>query len=256
MVVYKLQLLLTSTLIAIVNFMPFPAQTNASKELHPGSVGIRALQNDQGRKIMADERSSATSPVLKFRKQIISSEAYETAAVFDVDHDGNPDIVSGAYWYSGPGFTEKTKIGDVRKEGEFYDDFSTIPIDVNGDGLADFMVLEPNFSAHVYDNSGKELWQYKAPEANVRERSEFEAPGVIWDFDKDGKADVAHWRMIDDKEWLVIADGITGQIKKQTEWPTKPMPHVYNNFRLAIAKLTPGAPNELAVFTDYGGAIN
>jgi hypothetical protein len=31
---------------------------------------------------------------------------------------------------------------------------------------------------------------------------------------------------------------------------------VYNNFRLAIAKLTKGAPNELAVFTDYGGQIN
>ncbi len=34
------------------------------------------------------------------------------------------------------------------------------------------------------------------------------------------------------------------------------MPHVYNNFRLAIAKLTPGAPKELAVFTDFGETIN
>lgn len=31
--------------------------------------------------------------------------------------------------------------------------------DVNGDGLMDFMVLEPDSSAHVFDNSGKELWQ-------------------------------------------------------------------------------------------------
>lgn len=75
-------------------------------------------------------------------------------------------------------------------------------------------------------------------------------------FDKDGKAEVVHWRMIEGKEMLVIADGPTGTIKKQTEWPTKPLPHVYNNFRLAIAKLTAGDPNELAVFTDYGGAMN
>ena len=127
--------------------------------------------------------------------------------------------------------------------------------DVNGDGLTDFMVLEPDFSAHVFDNSGNELWQWKAPEANIKERSEFEALGLLWDFDRDNKAEVVHWRMIDGKEMLVIADGQTGTIKKSTEWPTKPMPHVYNNFRLAIAKLTKGQPNELTVFTDFGGGM-
>lgn len=128
--------------------------------------------------------------------------------------------------------------------------------DVNGDGQTDFLVLERNFSAHVFDNNGNELWQWKAPEAYTVERSEFEAPAVLWDFDNDGKAEVVHWRFIDDKEYLVIADGATGKIKKQTAWPTKPLPHVYNNFRLAIAKFTTGAPNELAVFTDMGGTIN
>ncbi len=128
--------------------------------------------------------------------------------------------------------------------------------DVNGDGQTDFLVLEANFSAHVYDHSGQELWQWKAPKAYTKERSEFEAPGVLWDFDSDGKAEVVHWRMTDGKEMLVIADGATGQIKKQTDWPTAPLPHVYNNFRLAIAKLTKGAPNELAVFTDFGGTMH
>lgn len=128
--------------------------------------------------------------------------------------------------------------------------------DVDGDGRTDFMVLEPNFSAHVFDNRGKELWSWKAPEEYAKERSEFEAPGVLWDFDRDGKAEVVHWRMEDGKEWLVMADGQTGVVRKQTPWPAQPLPHVYNNFRLAIAKLTKGAPNELAVFTDMGGTIN
>jgi hypothetical protein len=128
--------------------------------------------------------------------------------------------------------------------------------DVDGDKKTDFLVLSNDFSATMFNNAGKELWSYKAPEENARLRSEFEAPGVIWDFDHDGKAEVVHWRFIDGKEWLVMANGETGEIKHKVEWPTGPLPHVYNNFRLAVAKLTKGAPNELAVFTDYGGTIN
>ena len=128
--------------------------------------------------------------------------------------------------------------------------------DVTGDGLTDFMVLERNFSTHVYDHSGSRLWSWTAPEAYARERSGFEPPGVVWDFDNDGKAEVVHWRYIDGAEWLVIADGYSGAIRHKVRWPTQPLPHVYNNFRLAIGKLTAGRPNEIIVFTDMGGAIN
>ncbi|HEY8512530.1 MAG TPA: hypothetical protein VIL31_11275 [Cyclobacteriaceae bacterium] len=128
--------------------------------------------------------------------------------------------------------------------------------DVNGDGKTDFTVLERDFSAHVFDNSGKLLWSWKAPEAYARERSGFEAPGVMWDFDSDGKAEVVHWRFMDDAEWLVIADGQSGKVRYKAPWPTQPLPHVYNNFRLAIGKLTSGRPNEIIVFTDMGGTIN
>lgn len=128
--------------------------------------------------------------------------------------------------------------------------------DVTGDGKTDFLVLTPDFSAHMIDNAGKTLWIYESPAEYVRERSEFEAPGVLWDFDKDGRAEVVHWRFIDGQEWLVIADGRTGEVLRKTLWPTKPLPHVYNNFRLAIAKLTPGEPNQIVAFTDFGGGQN
>jgi hypothetical protein len=125
--------------------------------------------------------------------------------------------------------------------------------DVTGDGETDFMVLTPDFSAHVFDHSGRELWSYKAPTEFTKERSEFEAPGVLWDFDRNGRAEVVHWRFMEGKEWLVVADGRTGKILRKTVWPTQPLPHVYNNFRLAIAKLHPGQPNDIVVFTDMGG---
>jgi hypothetical protein len=76
---------------------------------------------------------------VKFRKVLIADERYESAGVFDVDNDGILDIVSGAYWYQGPDFRHQHRIGEVRAEGEYFDDFSTIPMDVNGDGYTDFI---------------------------------------------------------------------------------------------------------------------
>ncbi len=78
-------------------------------------------------------------PPVRFRKILIAHERYESAGVFDVDNDGNLDIVSGAWWYPGPSFDRKCPVGDVPAHGEYYDDFSTIPLDVNGDGYTDFI---------------------------------------------------------------------------------------------------------------------
>ncbi|MDF7814451.1 hypothetical protein [Hymenobacter sp. YC55] len=174
---------------------------------------------------------------------------------------------------SGPAFdllvlskTPNLREDDVRpyqlpEEVKLLKDYSIPPSnavkfgDVTGDGKTDFMVLEPNFSAHVFDNDGRELWNYQAPTEYTKERSEFEAPGLVWDFDRDGKAEVVHWRQLEGQEYLVIADGRTGKIKRKTLWPTQPLPHVYNNFRLAIGKLHQDGPNDVVVFTDTGGTI-
>ena len=128
--------------------------------------------------------------------------------------------------------------------------------DLNGDGKTDLVVLTPNYSTYAFDNSGKELWHYDAPLGGSPERVQFEAPGSVWDFDQDGKAEVVAWRMIGQKEYLVMYDGATGAIKHQIEWPTKPLPHVYNNFRTAIAKLHPGYPDSLIVYSDSGGTVS
>jgi hypothetical protein len=127
--------------------------------------------------------------------------------------------------------------------------------DLSGDGRMDFVVLTPDYSAYAYDHDGGELWRYQAPPENTRLRSEFEAPGLVWDFDGDGRAEVVHWRMIDGKEWIAMADGVTGQVMHRIEWPSRPAPHVYNNFRMAVARLKPGHPANLVVLCDSGDLI-
>jgi outer membrane protein assembly factor BamB len=128
--------------------------------------------------------------------------------------------------------------------------------DLTGDGRMDFLVLTRDYSATAFDHDGRELWSYQAPEAYREARASFEAPGLIWDFDRDGRADVVHWRMEDEEEWLAITDGRTGEVKHRTAWPTAPQPHDYSNFRLAIGNLNGSYPSEILVLTDSGVYAN
>ena len=76
---------------------------------------------------------------LKWKKQWIADETFESAGVFDVNNDGVLDIVSGGFWYQGPDFRKKHGVGKIAMHGEYFDDFSTIALDVNGDGYLDFI---------------------------------------------------------------------------------------------------------------------
>jgi hypothetical protein len=78
---------------------------------------------------------------IHFRKQMIAAESFESVGVFDVNNDGNLDIVSGAFWYEGPDFIKRHYIGHVNRsgDGQYWDDFATIPLDVNGDGKIDYI---------------------------------------------------------------------------------------------------------------------
>ncbi len=81
----------------------------------------------------------STVPAIHFKKQFIAAESFESVGVMDVNGDHNEDIVSGSYWYEGPAFIKRHYIGVVKRVGEYYDDFSCIPMDVNGDGKVDFI---------------------------------------------------------------------------------------------------------------------
>jgi hypothetical protein len=76
---------------------------------------------------------------LAFEKIRISDTTYEAASVFDVNKDGNKDIVSGEYWFAGPDFKQQHKICTLKQTDDYYDDFCDYPMDVNGDGYLDIV---------------------------------------------------------------------------------------------------------------------
>ncbi|MFP4057848.1 MAG: FG-GAP repeat domain-containing protein [Candidatus Brocadiia bacterium] len=128
-------------------------------------------------------------PPLRFQKILIADERYESAAVFDVDNDGALDIVSGAYWYPGPAFDRKHPVGEVAASGEYYDDFATIPIDVDGDGFTDF-VTGGWFGQTLYwrqNPQGKPDQQW--PLHPIAECGHIETARA-WDVDGDGQLEV------------------------------------------------------------------
>ena len=127
--------------------------------------------------------------------------------------------------------------------------------DVDGDLRSDFFVLDGNYAGSMFAHDGRRLWTYENEQEGVRARSGFEAPGLLWDFDGDGRSEAVHYSLSEGKEWLVVSDGATGSTKHKTLWPTPPMPHEYNNFRLAVAQLSGARPKEILAFTDSGGLI-
>lgn len=79
---------------------------------------------------------------LRFSRYFVAAESYESVGIIDVNKDGKPDLVSGDFWYENDAdpkalFRRRHLIGNQKRSGQYYDDFSTIPLDVNGDGNLD-----------------------------------------------------------------------------------------------------------------------
>ncbi len=87
---------------------------------------------------------------------------YEAAGVFDVDNDGKLDVVAGGFWYQAPDW-KRYPVREVARVGTYYNDFSTLPLDVNGDGHTDFISCS-YFGRNVgwVENPGKvgAAWTY------------------------------------------------------------------------------------------------
>lgn len=83
---------------------------------------------------------TATRPddEIPFAKHTIDLSQNEPAAFADIDKDGRLDIVSGENWFAGPSWT-RHHFRQIPFTANYIDDFSDLPLDVNGDGYPDIV---------------------------------------------------------------------------------------------------------------------
>jgi hypothetical protein len=82
--------------------------------------------------------AASRPPEVAFEKGIIDLGASETCAFADLNSDRVLDIVSGEYWYQGPKWTPH-RFRDIPFISGYVDNFSDLPLDVDGDGSVDIV---------------------------------------------------------------------------------------------------------------------
>ncbi len=142
----------------------------------------------------------------QFKRHTINAEStYPACAAFDVDRDGKTDIVSGGFWYRAPDW-KPIKIREVEEIRGRFDDYSNLPMDVNGDGWTD--LISCNYrSQSIYwvQHPGKASGTWSR---HVVDRPGSMETGRLADVDGDGRLDVlpngtkfaAWWRLEPDEE--------------------------------------------------------
>ena len=124
-------------------------------------------------------------PDIAFSIHMVDSGASETAAFADLNHDHRLDIVSSDSWYEAPAWT-KHKIRDINWNGQYVDNFTDLPMDVDGDGWVDVVQFGYFSNSIVWvKNPGRAGGAWKVTEVDSGYPTEF---AQLVDLDNDGKA--------------------------------------------------------------------
>ena len=131
--------------------------------------------------VVPSARQSAPS----FKVRAIDTIQSETTAVADLNNDRRLDIISAESWYEAPNWT-KHPLRSINRASGYVDDFSDLPLDVDGDGYVD--IVQIGYFARKLEwlkNPGSAGGAWTVNEIDAVGPTEF---AFLVDLNNDGKA--------------------------------------------------------------------
>ena len=141
--------------------------------------------------IFSPKGASADERVAWRRLTLDVENINESVAIIDVDRDGRLDVFAGRFWYQAPTWKRRF-VRDVEVIRGRKDDYSSLPLDVNGDGWPDLVSVNyRSRSIYWVEHPGKELGKRdKSWTRHVIATPGASETGRIFDIDHDGRPDV------------------------------------------------------------------
>ncbi len=135
--------------------------------------------------------ASAAEPAWKLHA-IDAAAEYPACAVIDVNQDGKLDLVNGGFWFEAPKWT-KHFLREVEVIRGRFDDYSNLPLDVNGDGWTDIVSVNYRSKSLFWVEHPGEVIKTKPETPWTKRLIDTPGPmetGRLADLDGDGDPDI------------------------------------------------------------------